>query len=105
MLNLQRVFLAWLLAFKETAVAAKTDKFTDESLQPWVEHFNNVTMHFTHIDGGPTYRAKLVYKMQESDEQSATDIGHSTLARAREPSHFFMTAANSYGEACSMLAD
>ena len=59
MLNLQRVFLAWLRAFKEAAVAANTSDFTEESLKPWVEHFNNVTMHFTHIDGGSSNHQEL----------------------------------------------
>ena len=87
MLNLQPVFLAWLRAFKEAAVAANTSDFTEESLKPWVQHFNNVTMHFRHIDGRSSNHQELekhilVYKMQERNEKSEDDMGHSTLTRA-----------------------
>ena len=92
MLNLQRVFLAWIQAFKMAAEAANISDINDPSLQQWVTHFNNVVMHFTHLGGGSENAQQhekhiLVYKLQESDEKSAEDIGHRTLTRAREPFH------------------
>ena len=98
MLNLQRLLFAWLLSFQAVAKAAGADDIrTDPSLEGWRSNFNNVTMHFVHIAGGSAepqaqQKAIMVYALQESDDKSAEDIGHSVLMGSRELAHFMESA-------------